>query len=193
MATAPNRSRLSTWLTPLRRHPRLSLGVAAALVAALAVAIHLALAAEEARKAEAERALERRLRQETRLQLLQLQRQEAELAARERRQQQWAAQDTRAFQQAALEADLASQARGLRIQRRVALERQAALVKEENERRRRTLQDLMRSEAKTELEKQDSAACITAYAAYKASKRDPATAPEKLAADLKALRDQCGD
>lgn len=193
MANALPRFPLSAWLAPLRHHPRLSLAGGAALIAVLAVLIHLSMAAEQARRQEAERALEVRLRQETHLQLQLLQRQEAALKERERRKQQLAAQDTRAFQQAALEADLASQTRDLRVLRRSALERQAAEVDKEKEERRQALQELLKGEIKDELAKEDSMACITAYGTYQASKRDPASSPEKLASELKALRQLCGN
>lgn len=192
MANPLPSAELGAWLAPLRRRPRVSLAAAAGLIATSAVLVHLAMAAEETRRQESERALSLRLRQETRLQLLLLQRQEAELAARELRKRQLAAQDTRAFQQAALEADLASQMRDLRVQRRTALERQAAFVEKEKESRRQALQELLKGQIKDELAKEDSAACISAYTTYQSSKRDQATAPEKLANDLKALRQLCG-
>jgi flagellar biosynthesis GTPase FlhF len=184
-------SRLRSWLAPPQRSPRLLIAGGAVLFVLFAGATVLAMRAENARREQAERAQAARVQQETRRQLALLQRREAQLQAEERSKQQLAARDTMAFQRAALEADLASQQRDLQVQRRTAFERQAAQLKKEQERQRQAVQALLKENVRGKLDQEGSEACLLAYSRYEAAKRDAATAPEKLASDLAAVRQLC--
>jgi flagellar biosynthesis GTPase FlhF len=185
MATAPS------WLQRIAERPRLLLGSGVVLLAGLAAAIHFAMAAEEARRQEAERAQALQLRLDTRLKLEALARQQEALEAQERAKHELARRDTTAFQQAALAADIASQDRDLRVQRRTAVERQSAQLVKERERRQQELQTMLKEEVKKQLAQEESEACLTAFRRYEASKRDPATAPEKLASEFDAVKQLC--
>ncbi len=181
MASAP------AWM----QRPRLLLSIGALLLAGLAAALHFAMAAEEARREQAERAEALQLRLDTRLKLEALERQQAELEAQEKNKQELARRDTSAFQQAVLAADIASQDRDLRAQRRTALERQRNQLVKEQERRRKDLQNLMKEEVKAQLAQEESEACLSAYRRYTASRLDPATAPERLASEFEAVKQLC--
>lgn len=180
-----------TWRQQLTQRPQLLVVGGVLLLAGLAAAIHFAMAAESARRQEAERAQALQLRLETRLKLDAIARQQEELLAQEKNKQALARRDTTTFQQAALEADIASQDRDLRIQRRTALERQRAQLQKEQQRRRTELQALMKEEVQGRIEQEESEACLTAFSKYEASKRDPATEPEKIAADIAAVKQLC--
>lgn len=185
MASAPS------WLHRLYQRPRLLLGAGVVLLAGLAAAIHFALTAVEARRQAAERAQALQLRLDTRLKLEALARQQEELQAQERNKQELARRDTTAFQQAALAADIASQDRDLRVLRRTAVEEQSATLVKEQQRRQKELQNLMREEVNKKLASDASEACITSFRVYEASKRDPATAPEKLASEFEKVKELC--
>lgn len=181
----------STWQQRLSRHSQLWITSGALVIASLAAAMYFAMEAEQARRQEAERAEALQLRLETRMKLDALARQQEELIAQEKSKQELARRDTTAFQQAALQADIASQDRDLQIQRRTAVERQREQLKKEQDRRRNELQALLRDEVKGRIAQEESEACLTAFSKYEVNKRDPATSPERLAADISAVKQLC--
>jgi len=183
----PSRS----WFAPLLRSPRRLLAGGGALALLSISGTLLALRSHDARRAETERLQAALAQQQTRQQLALLQRRQDELQAQERRKQELAAGDTRGFQRAALEADLASQQRDLQMQRRTAFERQNAQIRQEQERQRKALQALLRDNVKGKLAQEDSEACLVAFSRYEATKSDPTTSPEKLGTELAAVRQIC--
>lgn len=184
---AANRSSI---LEALRRRPRLVLLLSAGVALAAIAAGYASLSTQQARQ-EQEELQQQRLRIETRQKVLALQRQEEELIRQEEVKQELAARDTAAFQLASLQNDLQKQEQEVRILRREAAEREAKLMAQERERRRKELDQLLRDEFKTELDKTDSASCIQAYDDYKRKKADPTTPAAEVKTSLGSLRELC--
>ena len=181
----------SPFLAVLLSRPRLLLLVVAGVTAAALAGTYVTFSSQQSRQELEQLQLEQRLRIETRKKVLALQRKEEELVRQDQIKQQLDSADTVQFQLASLRNDLINQEQQVRVLRREAAERQVRLVEQDRERRKKEIQELLRTEINKELGTSDGADCIEAYNKYKAKKADPAASPAELIADKEAIRSLC--